>query len=113
MNDLKIEQKKLELTQSICWWVYVSCGLAGAIGFSVLTMLRITDQLPPDEYTYTRIVLHSLAIGVAMPLCLSTAFRVVAMPGMRVWFERLGALILFVVLPAFVLVGIVQWLANH
>ena len=48
-----------------------------------------------------------------MPLCLSTAFRVVAMPGMRVWFERLGALILFVVLPAFVLVGIVQWLANH
>lgn len=113
MNDLKIEQRKLELTQSTCWWVYVSCGLAGAIGFSVLTLLRITDQLPFDEYTYTRIVLHSLAIGVAMPLCLSTALRVTATPGMQVWLERLGTLILFAVIPVVVLVGIFQWFANH
>jgi len=70
----------------------------------------MTGRLPPDEYSYTRIILYSLAIGVAMPTALVLAFHTATMPGMKVWFERLGALILFVVIPAVVTFGFVQWM---
>ena len=113
MTEIDAKQRKRELTESICWWVYASCGLAGAIGFATLLFLRLSGQLPPDDYSFTRILLHSLAIGVVMPFCLASVFRATENPRMIVWFERLGALILFIVFPSIVLLGIARWLFNH
>ena len=32
---------------------------------------------------------------------------------MKVWFERLGALMLFAILPIIILLGIIQWIARY
>lgn len=110
--DFQPNQQKRDLIRSVNWWVRVSSGLAGAFGGAILLWFRATGQLPPEEYSYTRIILHSFAIGVAMPTALVLAFHISIMPSMKVWFERLGALILFVVMPAVFALGFVQWLMS-
>ena len=87
--------------------------IAGFGGGAALLWLRAAGQLPPDDYTYPRIVLHSLAIGVLMPIFLATAFYLTAIPSMKVWLERLGAFILFFVLPAVMIFGVAQWIAGE
>ena len=113
MAESETELRKRELIRSINWWVWVSHGFAGLIGAVSLISLRLHGLLPPDEYSFTLIALHSIAIGLLMPLCLTTAFHVSAMPKMKVWFERLGALMLFAILPIIILLGIIQWIARY
>ena len=113
MSNPELEPKNRKLIRSINWWVFVSCGIAGFGGVAALLWLRAAGQLPPDDYTYPRIVLHSLAIGVLMPIFLATAFYLTAIPSMKVWLERLGAFILFFVLPAVLIFGIAQWIAGE
>ncbi len=105
--------RKRKLIRSINWWVWTSCGLAGLIGGGTQAWLRLTGQIPSDECAYTQITLYSIAIGLLLPLCLTTAFHIASLPRMQVWFERLGALILFVVLPLLVLLGIFEWIVGH
>ena len=112
MLDDEKQQRKLELTRSINRLVFRLCFTAAIIAGICLIAFRISGQLPLDEYSNTRILIQIFTIGVALPVCLTTTLRITAMPGSQIWFERLGALILFVLFPIMFLAAIFQWLSN-
>jgi hypothetical protein len=112
MLDDEKQQQKLELTRSINLLVFRLCIAAAIIAGTSLVAFRVSGHLPSDEYSNTRILIQIIMIGVAFPACLTTLFRVTAMPGSQTWFERLGALILFVFFPIMILMSIFQWLTK-
>ncbi len=112
MCDDKKQQRKLELTRSINRLVFRLCFCAAVIVGICLIAFRISAHLPSDEYSYTRILLQIFTIGAVFPVCLAIALHLTALPGSQIWFERLGALILFVFFPIMILMAILQWITN-
>ena len=112
MFDNEKQKRKLELTRSINRLVFRLCFAAAIVAGIFLILFRISGYLPSDEYSNTHILIQIISVGVVFPICLTTAFRLTAMPGMQIWFERLGALILFVFFPVMIFMAIFQWFTN-
>ena len=75
--------------------------------------LRLSGLLPADEYPYSRIAIQSLIVGLLLPLFLRSMFWTTSLEGSQIWFERLGALIMFVVCPLMIILAIVKAVTSN
>lgn len=82
--------------------------IAGIVAGSFLLAFRLLGYLQPDEYSYLTIALQTLGMSLAFPIGLTFAIWISDTPAAEIWYTRLGAIIIFVVIPLLIVLAIVR-----
>jgi len=103
---------KAQFLRSLNRFTFATALSLGLLGGFVLLTLRWRGLLDPNEYTYGRIAFQAFWIGLAFPIVLCTGFWVTGLKGARKWFERIGFIMLFIVIPTMVILALIRFIIG-
>lgn len=123
MTQSTDNEREIRRSQSLSLVIrttFVTCFIAGivlAITLSTLKLNGVEDVVQRDrqhsvDASWASIIFKVFAVGIVLPSLLSANFWFVTRPGSKRWFELLGALMLFVVVPTMLVVALVRFLMN-
>jgi len=85
----------------------------GVVYGVAMFVLRSRGLLDPTEYTNGWILFQTFWVAMALPVVLWTMFLVTSLQGSRKWFERIGFVMLFVVIPSIVIFGVIRYIIGR
>ncbi|PHQ31859.1 hypothetical protein CEE69_28720 [Rhodopirellula bahusiensis] len=85
----------------------------GVVYGAAMFVLRSRGFVDPAEYTTQWILFQAFWIAVALPLILCIVFWGISLEGSRKWFERLGFVMLFLVIPSMLLLGVFRFITGR
>ena len=85
----------------------------GVIFGVAMFVLRSRGFLDASEYTTQWILFQTFWVAVAFPVAICTAFWVTNLDGSRKWFERLGFVMLFIVIPSILMLGLIRLIIGR
>ena len=101
-----------EILNSLEWWLKWPA-VIGATGIAVaLFGFRLNGLLSSNEYPFTWIAFQWFVAGIVFPRVLMLALRSTEKPNAMVWYERIGAVFLFGVLPSICVYALYQCLSQ-
>lgn len=88
----------------------ISLGTSAALA---LLLLRWNGLLDANEYSSGRIFFIFIMSSVVFPSALCSAFWLISLEESHKWFERLGFVLLFIVIPAMVMVFLFRYFSGR
>ena len=104
---------KAQFLRSLNRFTFAAASSLGLLAGVTLLALRWRGLLDPNEYTYSRIAFQTFWIGLAFPTALCTMFWITGLEGSRKWFERIGFVMLFALIPAMVILALTRFIIGR
>lgn len=112
-SDRSERDAAVRFIRSLNRFIFLAAISLGTLATLALFLLRWNGLLDANEYSSGRIFFIFIMSSIVFPSALCSVFWLISLEESDKWFERLGFILLFIVIPAMVMVFLFRYFSGR